>query len=314
MTSLSTPAKEAIKTGLAMVIVFAIAFPLGWENPMWAGFAVMVLSLPTIGMSLNKTVRRIAGTLLAVCFGLLYLGLFPQDRWWLFGLYSLHLGVCAYMLTGKKNPYFWHVLGFVTLTILTHTSGTSEGAFEVAMARLEENGMGILVYSLIAMFLWPRSSMGQLEDVSSKLFATQGRLYRIYRELMAGQGNAEESQPLRMQEAALLPKVGPTLEAAEADSHEVFALRQQWRHFHDLSKNLGEALERWRQSLPEIQPLDLTALLPNLETFYSELDLRFEEIARLLAGETPTRSPSPILPWRLTRSKSRLYPTSSVRR
>jgi len=292
--SLSTPAKEAIKTGLAMVIVFAIAFPLGWENPMWAGFAVMVLSLPTIGMSLNKTVRRIVGTLLAVCFGLLYLGLFPQDRWWLLTCYSLHLGVCAYMLTGKKNPYVWHVLGFVTLTILTHTSGTSEGAFEAAMARLEENGMGILAYSLIAMFLWPRSSMGQLEDVSSKLFATQGRLYRIYRELMAGQGNAEESQPLRMQEAALLPKVGPTLEAAEADSHEVFALRQQWRHFHDLSKNLGEALERWRQSLPEIQPLDLTALLPNLENFYSELDLRFEEIARLLAGETPARSPSPL--------------------
>jgi hypothetical protein len=162
------------------------------------------------------------------------------------------------------------------------------------MARLEENGLGILAYSLIAIFLWPRSSMGQLEDVSSKLFATQGRLYRIYRELMAGQGNAEESQPLRMQEAALLPKVGPTLEAAEADSHEVFALRQQWRHFHDLSKNLGEALERWRQSLPEIQPLDLTALLPNLENFYSELDLRFEEIARLLAGETPARSPSPL--------------------
>ena len=51
------------------------------------------------------------------------------------------------MLTGKKNPYFWHVLGFVTLTILTHTSGTSEGAFEVAMARLEENVLGLLAYS-----------------------------------------------------------------------------------------------------------------------------------------------------------------------
>ena len=79
--SLSTPAKEAIKTGLAMVIVFAIALPLGWENAGWAGVAVMVLSLPSIGQSLNKTVLRIAGTLLAVCFGLLYLGLFPQDRW-----------------------------------------------------------------------------------------------------------------------------------------------------------------------------------------------------------------------------------------
>ena len=97
-----------------------------------------------------------------------------------------------------------------------------------------------------------------------------------------------------MQEATLLPKVGPALEAAEADSHEVFALRHQWRHFHNLSKNLGEALERWRQTFPEIQPLDLTGLLPNLEAFYSELDLRFEEADRLLGGETPVRSPQPI--------------------
>jgi len=37
MISLSTPAKEAIKTGLAMVIVFGIAFLLGWDKPEWGG-------------------------------------------------------------------------------------------------------------------------------------------------------------------------------------------------------------------------------------------------------------------------------------
>jgi len=40
MISLSTRAKEAIKTGLAMVIVFAIAFLFGWDKPEWAGLAV----------------------------------------------------------------------------------------------------------------------------------------------------------------------------------------------------------------------------------------------------------------------------------
>jgi uncharacterized membrane protein YccC len=220
--------------------------------------------------------------------------MFFQDRWWLVACYSLHLGVCAYMLTGKKNPYFWHVTSFVALTIIVNTSGTSEGAFEIAMARLEENAMGILVYTLIAVFLWPRSSLGQLKQTSRELFAIQGRLYRTHRELMAGRGKAEESQPLRMQEAALLPKVGQTLEAAESDSHEVSALRDQWRRFYHLSMALEETLERWRQSFPEIQSLDLPGLLPNLELFLSELDLRFEGTARLLTGEVPTRLPSPI--------------------
>jgi len=35
--SLSTRAKEAIKTGLAMVIVFGIAFLFDWDKPEWGG-------------------------------------------------------------------------------------------------------------------------------------------------------------------------------------------------------------------------------------------------------------------------------------
>jgi len=294
MIVISTRAKEAIKTALAMVIVFGIAFLFGWDKPEWAGLAVAMVSLPGIGQSLNKGTRRIAGTVLGAIAGLLYLGLFPQDRWWLVACYSLHLGVCAYMLTGKKNPYFWHVTSFVALTIIVNSSGTSEGAFQVAMARLEENATGILIYTLIVVFLWPRHNRGALKESSRKLFAIQGQLYRTYRELMAGRGTVEEVQPLRMQEAALLPKVGQTLEAAETDSQEVFALRDQWRNFHHLSMTLRETLESWRQSFPEIQSLDLPGLLPNLEPFLSELDLRFEATERLLTGEVPTRLPTAI--------------------
>jgi hypothetical protein len=97
-----------------------------------------------------------------------------------------------------------------------------------------------------------------------------------------------------MQQATLLPKVGQTLEAAESDSYEVSAFRDQWRYFYHLSKNLGEVLEHWRQSFPEIQSLDLPRLLPNLELFLSELGLRFEATERLLTGEVPTRLPSSI--------------------
>lgn len=294
MSYLSTRAKEAIKTGLAMTLVFAIAFLFDWEKPKWGALAVAMLSLPTIGQSLNKGASRIAGTMLGALAGLIYLGLFPQDRWLLVACYSLHLGICAYMLAGKKNQYFWHVTSFVALTIIVNAGGTSAAAFEIAMARLEENATGILVYTLIAVFLWPRNSMGELKETSRKLFATQGQLYRAYRELMTGQGTAVDIQSLRMQEAVLLPKVGQTLEAAEADSQEVFIHRDQWQRFHHLSMALEEIRERWRQSFFEIQSFDLTGLLPNLEAFCSELDLRFEEVERLLIGEVPTRLPSPI--------------------
>ncbi len=290
MISLSTRAKEAIKTALAMVIAYAISLWMGWENPKWAGFAVALISLPMAGQSLNKGALRMTGTLAAVVVALMFSGLFPQDRWWLLTCLSLYLAVCVYMLTGKKDQYFWFVGAFVTLVIMVNTGGTSEGTFSIAMTRAQETGMGIFVYTLVSVFLWPRSSLGALKEASGKLFATQGRLYRTYRELLVGQGTAEDSRPLRLQEAELLPRFGQMLQAAESDTYEVFALRHRWRHFHHLSKNLGEALERWRQSFPEIQPLNLTELLPNLETFYSELDLRFEETERMLGGEAPVRS------------------------
>ena len=37
MLPLSARTREAIKTGLAMVIVYAIAMQMGWDKPYWAG-------------------------------------------------------------------------------------------------------------------------------------------------------------------------------------------------------------------------------------------------------------------------------------
>ena len=59
----STRIKEAIKTGLAMAVVYWIAMRLGWMNPYWAAFAVAMISLPTQGQSLHKGVQRMGGTM-----------------------------------------------------------------------------------------------------------------------------------------------------------------------------------------------------------------------------------------------------------
>jgi uncharacterized membrane protein YccC len=117
MISLSTRAKEAIKTGLAMVIVFGIAFLFGWDKPEWAGLAVAMVSLPGIGQSLNKGARRIAGTLLGAMAGLLYLGLFPQDRWLFMLSLAAWLAFCTYMMSAGRNAYLWFCAGFVTAII-----------------------------------------------------------------------------------------------------------------------------------------------------------------------------------------------------
>ena len=295
MFTLSTRAKEAIKTGLAVVIAYAIPLQLGWEKPFWAAFAVLMISMDTAGQSLNKGALRMLGTLVAGAVAMSFIALFPQERWLMVLSLSLYYGLCTYMMMGSKRPYFWFVSAFVCMVIIVDAAPSdSLRSFQIVVARVQETGMGILVYSLVSALLWPRSSRADLEDASRSLSATQRRLYQSYWGLMAGQGTAEDSRSLRMQEVQLLGQVGQALNAAVTDSYPVWEVRRRWRRFHQLSAELMESLERWRESFPEIRQLDLRQPLPSLEAVGAELDSRCAEIERMLAGERPTTTPQTI--------------------
>ena len=254
--TLSTRAKEAIKTALAITIAMGIALWMDWEKPYWAAFGVIMISLPTAGQSLNKGAMRMLGTLVAVAVALTFLAWFPQQRWWFMAVVSLYVGFCAYMMTGRKRQYFWYASGFICVTIAVYASN-SPTAFQIAVERTQETGTGILVYSLVSALLWPRSSRDALEDASRRLFAVQSQLYRAYRGLMRGEGKPEDSRAQRMQELRLLQQVEVLLNAAETESYEVWEVRHQWRLFHQQSTAVMETLGHWRTGLPEIEPLDL---------------------------------------------------------
>jgi uncharacterized membrane protein YccC len=293
MFSLSTRTKEAIKTSLAMVIAFGLSLWMDWDRPYWAAFAVAFISLDTTGASLNKGAMRMLGTLVAILAAFTFLALFPQQRWLFVAAVSLYVGLCAYMMTGKKRQYFWYASGFICVVIAVHASN-SLAAFQIAVERAQETGTGVLIYSLISMLIWPRGSQSAFEDTSHKLLESQARLYRTYQSLMSGKGTAKDSKPLEMQEVQLLTQVGQLLNAAETDSYEVWEVRHQWRHFHQLSTTLRETLDRWRESFPQIQEIDLAKPLPNIDSLREEIDLRFAEIGHMLAGRAPERLPQTI--------------------
>jgi len=294
MISLSTRTKEAIKPALGVVIAYGISLGMGWENPYWAGFAVAMISLSTAGQSLNKGTMRMLGTLAAAMAALTLFAWFAQDRWWFIGLLSIYIGFCTYMIAGNQHQYFWYCCAFICLVIGVHSADEIPNAFNIAVLRIQQTGMGILVYTLVTVFLWPARTRGALDEVTHKLSTTQATIFRTYHALLSGHGTAEESRSLRMQEVQLLGQFLQALNAAETDSYEVWELRHQWRHFHRLSQALMAALEHWRESFTEIQPFDLGKILPNLAAVSSEIDDRFAEIERMLTDETPTRAPKPI--------------------
>jgi uncharacterized membrane protein YccC len=291
MLTLSTRSKEAIKTALAMTIAYGIALSMDWDKPYWAGFAVAFTSLATVGQSFNKAALRMLGTLVTTVVALIFIALFAQDRWLFMLFLSVYVGFCTYMMAGKKHRYFWHVCGFVCAIICMDAGPNSIKAFEIAILRAQETGLGILVYSLVSILLWPISSRADFEAAACKLASTQKQLYRSYLDLMSGEGNAGEAQALRAQEVQEQARFGQLLDAAETDTYEIWELRRQWGRYRSQAAELTETMERWRESFAEVKALDLSRLLPNLIPFGAELDERLAQIGRLLANQPPERQP-----------------------
>jgi len=291
---LNTRTKEAIKTALAMTIAYGIALSMDWDRPYWAGFAVAFISLSTIGQSLNKGALRMLGTLLAFVVSLTVIALFAQERWWFMVALSAWVGYCTYMNGGSKHQYFWYVAGFASVIICFDGGTNAANAFDTALLRAEETGLGILVYSLVAVLLWPTSTRDELDKAASQLADTEHALYRCYRKLIHGEGTAEDADPLRMRQVQQFGQFSQALAAAQTDSYEVHEVRRQWRQVQSLQGKLMGTLERWRESFSEVRDLDLEGLIPDIHTFGDEVDGRFEQIARMLDEKPPERSPRPM--------------------
>jgi len=290
----SRKAKEAIKTALAMTIAYGIALQMDWDKPVWAGFAVAFVSLATVGQSFNKAALRMFGTLVAVAVALTILGLFAQERWLFMLFLAAWVGFCTYMMGGKKYQYFWNVCGFVSIIICMGAGPDSVNAFNIAMLRTQETGLGILVYSIVSLFLWPSSSSSSFYTAAGKLVSTQHQLYQAYLGQMNNKDSGGETQTLRTQMVQEQTQFSQLLDAAEMDTYEVWEMRQQWRQHQHLSADFTETMEKWHENFTELQVLDIQSLLPNLTTFGAELNERFTQIERMLAGQSPEHRPATI--------------------
>ena len=283
--------KEALKTSLAMVIVFGFALWMDWERPYWAGFAVAVISLSTVGLSINKGLKRLFGTLLAFVVSLTIIAFSIQDRWLFITLLSLWLALCSYKYS-YTSSYFWFVAGFVT-SIICFDAGTDPvNAFNTAILRVQETSLGILTYSLVNIFIWPNSTLNQLNSATATLIATQRKLYMSYLSSMMGQTN--DNATLRLEEVQQRNKFNQTLIAAMTDTYEVGEIKGQWRQFQIESADLMLTIDRWYESLQEVSELNLNELLPHLEALNTEIDARFSNIEQMLADHPPQYQPQVI--------------------
>jgi len=283
---LSQTSKESIKTALAMVIAYGIALSLNWQRPYWAGFAVAFISLDTLGQSLNKGLMRLLGTLLAIIFSLALIGIFPQDRWLFMVTLVGYMGLCTYMMGESRYPYFWFIGGFVAVIIASDAGMNSVNAFETAMMRIEETGLGLLVYILVALFLWPHFSARKFDKSCREITATIHSLYRFRAGMDTEDRSVSEEEDLFKKQVILRYRQFSTmLEAARIDNLEVQEFSKHWQRVHALIEEILHILEYRHDSLLQMKTVSREKLLPDFKGVTSELARRFAAIEKMMAGE-----------------------------
>lgn len=290
-----TKFKEAVKTGLALMLVYGIALKVNWMNPYWAGWAVAMISLSTAGESIHKGMLRLAGTIPGCLSALVILSLAPQSRWLLLLLMCTWIFFTTYMmLVDKQYSYFWNVAGFVSLIILVTGPSSPENLFMHAMFRTVETAMGVVVYTLVTVFLWPRTNLGAIKKTGGMLAATQAARVQAGREIMTDGTTAANLSELHGHEVQQLARFTQVLQAEGSESYEVHEMRHAWNRFHGLSAAVMETIDRWQTGIADLTGIDANAALPDLTAYFDELGARFAEIQGLLGGNSPAHEPATI--------------------
>ncbi|MBW7984370.1 FUSC family protein [Enterobacillus tribolii] len=161
--------RYAVRNATAMCLALWIAFLLDLDEPYWAFTSAAVVSFPTVGGVISKSIGRILGSLLGAGVSMLIAGQCLNDPW-LFTFYiCAWLALCTYISNHYQNnvAYAFALAGYTAAIIAFTTIDTTDSMeiFDIAQARVCEVITGLLCGALMMMIL-PSTSDGNTLLVS----------------------------------------------------------------------------------------------------------------------------------------------------
>lgn len=153
--------RYALRISLAMMLSLWIAFTLSLDQPYWAMTSAAVVSFPTIGGMISKSLGRIVGSIIGALAAMLIAGHTLSDPW-LFTLFIAGwMALCTFMAQQQQNnvSYAFSLAGYTAAIIAFSTVNITDSItiFDIAQARLCEIITGILCATLMMVIL-PSSS------------------------------------------------------------------------------------------------------------------------------------------------------------
>ena len=174
--SFSDRLKFGIKVSLSLTIAFMIPMAMGWSQPQTAAITVMLIATAgVVGESVMKGAARVAGTLIGGIIGMTLIAMFPQDRMVYLMLLSVFATFFLYMYHVYQGDGTVYML--TAMMIMMVYTGEIDDTFLYGVDRIYMTVFGIVIYTLVGLFLWPVRGVDSTVEDALELTALQGELF-----------------------------------------------------------------------------------------------------------------------------------------
>ena len=156
--------KFAFQVALSLCLAYLIPMSMGWPQASTAATTVMLIA-STGGRreSLSKGTMRVLGTILGAIIGLCLVGLFSQERFFYMLSASVIVSFIFYLRNAyRADPTLFMLIGVVML--MTSNGGDANGAFLYGVDRAFMTVFGVIVYTLVNVFIFPLKAEKNLHD------------------------------------------------------------------------------------------------------------------------------------------------------
>ncbi len=146
--------KFALKISLSLTLAYIIPIAMGWNQPNTAAMTVMLIaSAGGVSDSIEKGILRVLGTIIGAILGMLLIAFFPQERILYLLSMSLILSIITYLYYAYQGDSTVFMLSAVMIMVVFLQG--PENAFLYGIDRTYMTIFGILVYTIVGIFLWP---------------------------------------------------------------------------------------------------------------------------------------------------------------
>lgn len=277
--------RDPLKLAISMTLFYALALTMNWDMPKYGGLAIVLISLGTVGASLQKGLLRIIGTTAGVLVGFIIIANFYQDRWATMASFAFYLFIIGYMMQRSRYQYAWYVAGFVPLIVWAVTYNHIDSAFEYGFFRYLETTTGVVIYTVVCAVLWPKKQ-------TSKIYARAEKIAKAQLEIL--EKSAKKSQNLTIEARHLraisfLPgklfELEELIKEAFADTIEIASQKKIWKSFLSTNRELTYHLLLWEQMITDCPAELFEHRLSGFQQSQNILKQRFSLICTLLKNQ-----------------------------